>query len=187
MVCGMPAERTGMAQRITQTRIGFTNEFRARGGSIACRLRAKGLDFAVGQDARGLLSGVEDACDEGVVGGNSVALEPEEDIGLPAHRPDLDDLVEAEQMRRDAAVDDIGEARIFAVKGLDDSGGVHAGGSAEGVAADDRVVWRDGGARGFGDFVAIFLDAREVAIEQAHEAEIDEHKFHRRVSDAFAE
>ena len=75
----------------------------------------------------------------------------------------------------------------IAVEGFDDGGGVDAGGGAERVVADDRIVRRDGGVRGDGDFFAIFLEAREIAIDQAHQAEIDEHQFHRRVADAFAE
>ena len=38
-----------------------------------------------------------------------------------------------------------------------------------------------------GDFFGIFFESREIAIDQAHQAQIDEHQFHRRVADSFAE
>ena len=41
--------------------------------------------------------------------------------------------------------------------------------------------------RGLGDCFAIFLEPREVAINQAHQSQIDQHQFHRSVADAFAE
>src|SRR5260370_19284698 len=87
-------------------------------------------------------------------------------------------------MGRDAAVDGIGEGGVFFVIGLDDGGGVHAGGGAEGVAADDRVIRRDRGVRRFGDFFAIFLEAGEIFVEQAPEAGVYEHEFPRRVAHA---
>ena len=121
---------------------------RSRARSIACRLLCEGLDFGVGEDAGGLFGGVEDAVHDGVVGGDFVAFEPEQDVGFAAHGTDFDDLLEAEEMRGDAAVDDVGEFGIFAVEGFDDGGGVHAGCGAEGVVADDRIVWRNRGVRG---------------------------------------
>ncbi len=78
-------------------------------------------------------------------------------------------------MGRDTAVDRVGEGGGFFVIGLDDGGGVDARGGAEGVAADDGIIWRDRGVRCLRDFLAIFLEAREVLVEQAHQAEIDEH------------
>src|SRR4029077_18482722 len=155
--------------------------------SIARALGAESLHFGFCEDARGLLGGVKDAGDERFVGGDAVALEPEEDVGLAAHRADLDDLVEAEKMGRDAAVDGVGEGGVFFVIGLDDGGGVDAGGGAEGVAADDGIIRRDRSVRGLGDFFAIFLEAGEVAVDEAHETEIDEHEFHWRIAHAFAE
>src|SRR5229473_4845757 len=187
LLWGTLAGLTGMAKRITQRAACFIAEFRTWGRSIARGLGAESLHFAFGEHARGLLGGVEDASDERVVWGNAVALEPEEDVGLAAQRADLDDLVEAEEMGRDAAVDGIGEGSVFFVISLDDGGGVHAGGSAEGVAADDGIVWRNGGVRGLGDSFAIFFETGEVAVDQAHEPEVDEHQFHGSVADALAE
>src|SRR6476660_613527 len=90
-------------------------------------------------------------------------------------------------MRGNAAVDGIGEGDVTLFESFVERGGVNASGGAKGVAADDGIVWRNCGVRGGGDGVAIFLEAAEVAVDETHEREIDEHEFHRRVSDAFAE
>src|ERR1700722_668226 len=162
----------------------YTDEPRARlrAGSTF----AEGLDFGVGQDSGGLFGGGQDAIHFVFVGGDFVAFEPEHHVGFPAHRADFDDLVEAEEMGGDATVDDVGQGWV-AVKGFDDGRGVDAGRGAEGVVADDRIIRRDRGVRRDGDFFAIFLEAREIAIDQAHQAQVDEHEFHRRVADTLAE
>src|SRR6267142_7109775 len=113
--------------------------------SIAGGLGAESLHFGFGKHAGRLLGGVEDAGDEGVIGGDAVTLEPEEDVGFAAHGTDLDYLVETEEVGGDAAVDGVGQGGILFVIGLDDGGGVDAGGGAEGVAADYWIVrWNDG-------------------------------------------
>src|SRR5260370_6689221 len=108
-----------MEKRITQRATCFIAEFRTWGRSIARGLGAESLHFAFGEHARGLLGGVEDASDERVVGGDAVALEPEEDVGFAAQWADLNDLVEAEEMGGDAAVDGVGEGGVFFVIRLD--------------------------------------------------------------------
>src|SRR5579859_2729782 len=107
---------------------------------MSCRSGAESGNFRVGQDASRLLGGIEDTVDEGIVGGNLVALEPEKDVGLAAHGADFDHLLEAEEMRRHAAIDGICERLVAFVKCFDDGGGVDAGGGAESIAADDGVV-----------------------------------------------
>ena len=102
--------------------------------SMACGLGAQRLHFAFGEHARRLFCGIEDAVDERVAGRDAVALQPEEHVGLAAHGTDFDDLLKPEEMRRHTAVDGIGECRVFFVIGLDDRGGVDAGGGAEGIA-----------------------------------------------------
>ena len=72
------------------------------------------------------------------------------------------------------------------MESFDDRGGVDAGGGTKGVVADDWVVERDGRVRGGRDFFAIFLEARKILVDQAHQAEVDEHEFHWRVADALA-
>jgi len=132
-------------------------------------------------------SGIENAGNHGIARRDMVALQPEQDVGLAAHRADFDDLLQAEEMGWDAAVDDVGKAGIFAVEGFNYGRGVDSSGGAESVVAHDGIIWRDGSVRGFRDFLAIFLQAGEVAVDQAHQAEIYEHEFHRRVAHSFAE
>src|ERR1700722_11803207 len=110
---------------------------------MACSLGAQGGNFCVGQYARRLLGGVEDAVDEGVVSRNLAALEPKKHVGLAAHGTDLDDLLEAEQMRGHAAIDGVGEIQVAFVKGFNDGRSVGAGGRAEGACATDWIVRRD--------------------------------------------
>ena len=145
------------------------------------------MDFGVGEDARGSFGGVEDSVDGGFVGGLAVFFEPEENIGFAAHGADFDDLVEAEEVRGYAGIDNVGEFLVAFAEGFDDGGGVDAGGGAEGIVADDGIVGGNCCARGGGNFFAIFLEAREIAIDQAKEPEIYEHEFHRRVAHAFAQ
>ena len=104
--------------------------------SIAGGLGTESLHFGFGEHAGRLLGGVEDAGDQGVIGGDAVALEPEEDVGFAAHGADFDYLVQAEEVGRDSAVDGVGERGVLFVIGLDDGGGVDAGCGAERVAAD---------------------------------------------------
>src|SRR5579885_3122339 len=125
-------------------------------------------DFGVRENAGGLLGGVEDAIHGGLVRRKVMTLEPKEDIGFAAHWADLDDLIEAEEMRRHAGIDDIRERLITFAEGFDDGGSVNACSRAESVPADDRVVRRNGRARGLGDLFAIFLEAGEIAVNDAH-------------------
>src|SRR5579859_593741 len=141
--------------------------------SMARGLGTKRLQLGFGENAGGLLGGVEDTIDQGVVLGNAVTLEPEEDVGFATHGSDLDELVQAEKVRRDTAVDGVGQGSVVLVICLDDGGSMDTGGGAEGVAADNRIVGRDGGVGGGGNFFAIFLEAGEVAINQAHQAKVD--------------
>ena len=62
-------------------------------------------------------------------------LQPEHDVRLAGHRPDLDLLLAADQARRDAGIDGVDERAIALPERLDDRGGVHAGGRPERVAA----------------------------------------------------
>src|SRR3954469_22415750 len=135
--------------------------------SIARGLRTQRLEFGIGEDAGGLFGGVEDTIHERVSGSDAVTLEPEQHVGFPTHRTDFDDLVETEEARGKTAVDDVSESRVLTVEGFDDGGGVDPGGGAEGIAADDGIVRRDRRVRGGANFFAIFLEAGEVAIDQA--------------------
>src|SRR5262245_55763035 len=61
------------------------------------------------QDARRFFCGVQQPRNQRVVSWDTAALEPEKHVGLPTHRPDFDYLVEPEQVRWHAAVDDVGK------------------------------------------------------------------------------
>src|SRR5438128_1759015 len=102
-------------------------------------------------------------------------LQPEQHIGFPAHRADLDYLVETEKMRGHTAVDGIGEFEIIFAKSFDERGGVNSGRSAKRVMSDDRIVRWNPCVRSVRDFFAIFLEPREILRDEPHEAKIDEH------------
>src|SRR5580693_7460705 len=100
---------------------------------MACSLGAQRGNFCIGQHSRRFLGSVEDAIDEGVVGWNLAALEPKKHVGPAAHGTDFDDLIEAEEMRRHAAIDGVSERLVAFVKGFNDCGGVDAGCCAESI------------------------------------------------------
>src|SRR5437879_13422274 len=79
---------------------------------------------------------------------NSVTLEPEEDIRFPAHRADVNHLLQSEQVGGHAGVNGVGEFDVVLLKGFDDGRGVDSGGGAAGVFADYGVVGRVGNAGG---------------------------------------
>src|SRR5258708_3274061 len=60
----------------------------------------------------GLLGGGVDAIHNFFGGGNVAALEPVMHVGLAAHGPDVDDLLESEDVRGDAGVNGVGEFDI---------------------------------------------------------------------------
>src|SRR6266478_8541643 len=93
-------------------------------GSIACGLGAQCENFRIGKDPRRLLSSVKDARDSGIVSGNAVLFQPEQHVGLSAHRADLNHLVEAEEMRGHPAVNGVGELEIIFSESFDERGSV---------------------------------------------------------------
>ncbi len=102
-------------------------------------------------------------------------LQPEQHVGLAAHRADLDHLVEAEEMRGHTAVNGISELEIILSKGFDERGGVNACRGAKGIMADDRIIGRNHRVGGLRDFLAILLEPGQVLLDKVHEAKIDEH------------
>jgi len=101
-------------------------EFGALEEFNCARPGAEGLHFGFGEHAGGLLGGVEDAGDEGVIGGMPCAP-ARRGRWIAAHGADFDDLVEAEEVGGDSAVDGVGEGGVLFVIGLDYGGGVDAG------------------------------------------------------------
>ncbi len=90
-------------------------------------------------------------------------------------------------MRGNATVNGIGELLVAFFVGFHNGGGVDAGGGAKCVASDNGIIRGNRRVRGFGDGFGILLELREVLFDEAEQAEIDEHQFHRRVADSFAE
>ena len=62
-----------------------------------------------------------------------------------------------------------------------------AGGGAECVLADDRIVVGNRHAARFRHRLAICHQRREVAIDEAHHHQVDEQQLHRRVANALAD
>src|SRR5260370_42072095 len=79
---------------------------------------------------------------------NAVTLEPEQNIGFPAHGADVNHLLQSEQMGRHAGVDGVGEFDVVFLEGFDDGRGVDSGGGADSVFADHGVVSWDANAGG---------------------------------------
>lgn len=73
---------------------------------------ADGANFVVGEDAGRFLGSFEDAVDELIGFGDAVAGEPINHVGFAAHRSDFNDLFEADEMRRDATVNRVGEFAV---------------------------------------------------------------------------
>ena len=133
---------------------------------MACGLGAESENFRIGEHARGLLRGIKDARDRGLVRGNAVLLEPEKYVGFSAHGADFDDLIETEEMRGHAAVNSVGKLEIIFSEGFDERGGVHACCGTECIVADDRIVRGNQRVRGLGYFFAIFLEPGEILLDQ---------------------
>src|SRR5260370_20146847 len=90
-------------------------------------------------------------------------------------------------MRCLRAVNGAGELQIVFSESSDERGGVNARRGAKRVMAQDRIVRRNRGMGSLSHFFAILLKPREILLNEAHEAKIDEHQFHGRVANAFTE
>src|SRR5687767_8454186 len=143
--------------------------------------------FLFAEDAAGALGVVVDALDALVGGVEAARFEPVDDVRLAAHRADLYLLAHAEEPRRDARVDEVGQLVAALAEALDDGRRVDAGRRAEGVAAEDGVVERYRPAAAFGRLLAVVAQAREVVVYPAQQPEVDEQLVHRRVADALAD
>jgi len=132
-----------------------------------------GANFGVGKDPGGVFGGFEDAVNDGIGFGDAVAREPVHHVGFAAHGADFHDLFEADNVRRDATVDGVGEIAILRAHGFDNGRGVDAGGGAEGVFAEHRIVRRDSCVCSLGNFFAINAELGEIVVAKPHEAKID--------------
>ena len=89
-----------------------------------------------------------------------MTLQPENDIRFSAHGTDFDDLIEAEEMRGNTAINGIGKGPIVFAIGFDDRGRMNASGCAKRVVANHGIIGRNRRAGRFGHFLAIFLETR---------------------------
>src|SRR5712692_1393360 len=147
-----------------------------RSGLIS--LREQCQEISVAENMTGLFGRGEDAIDHRVAGGDAALFEPEDHVGAPTHWPDLNHLLKTEKMRRHSAINRVGQQRVALAVRFDDRRSMHAGSGAEGVPSDDRIIRRDDRARGPSHRLAVFLQPREVAVNQSQKAEIDQQKFH---------
>jgi hypothetical protein len=136
------------------------------------------------------LGALVDALDNLVVYWKAAMLQPEKNIGFPAHGADVDDLFQAEVVRGHSGIDGVRKFDVFFLIRFDDGSGVNAGRGAERVFADYRIVRRNRNAGGGGDSLAVLLEFGQVLPvprRDAHELQVDEHLIHLRVAYAFSE
>ncbi len=81
------------------------------------------------------------------LGRHAAPLQPEHHVRLARHRADVDLLLAPDQAGRHAGIHRVDELAVLLPERLDDGRGVDAGGGAEGVAADDRIVRRESARR----------------------------------------
>ena len=77
------------------------------------------------------------------VAGRPAALQPEDHVRPARHRPDLDLLLPADEARRHRRIHRVHQRAVSLPERLDHRRGVDAGGGAERVGADHRIVRRD--------------------------------------------
>src|SRR2546430_10054277 len=95
-------------------------------------------DLLFAENAAGALGVVVDALDALVCGFDVAGFEPVDDVGLAAHRADLDLLAHAEEPGGHTRIDEVCEFRVALLEALDDRSGVHAPGGSEDVATEYR-------------------------------------------------
>src|SRR5580692_10819622 len=121
---------------------------------------------------------------------NAAPLQPEQHIRFPAHRTDVDDLLQTEHMRGHARVNRIGQHFIILVIRLDDRRRMHARSRAKGIVANHRIIRRNRHPRSPRNRLAILLQLGQVLISpwrNAHQLQVHQHLIHLRIAHALAE
>src|SRR5260370_28887878 len=90
-------------------------------------------------------------------------------------------------MRGHPAVNGVGELEIIFSESFDERCSVNSRRGAKRVMAQEGMVRRNRGMGSLSHFFAILLKPREILLNEAHEAKIDEHQFHGGVANAFTE
>src|ERR1700733_9202069 len=136
------------------------------------------------------LGALVDAFDQIVARRNATQLQPEQHIRLPAHGPDVNDLLQPEHMRGHARVNRVRQHNIVLAIRLDDRRRMHARGRAKSVVSHHRIVRRNGHAGGPRHGLAILYQLTEVLLSPGrnpHEFEIDQHLIHLRITHALTQ
>ena len=136
-----------------------------------------------------VLRALVDALNDLVVGGQSAMLQPEKNIGFPAHRPDVDNLLQPKVVRRDSGINGIRKLNIFFLIRLDHSRGVNASRCAESILSNHRIIRRYRDASRHRNKLAIALQLRQILPipgRDTHELQVDQHLIHLRVADPLA-
>ena len=144
-------------------------------------------DLFGGQNAGRFLGFVDDplgqfGSDRNAVGGEIVL-----DVGVARHGADLNLLRAADPAGGNAGVDAVGEPVVAALLGLDDGGGVDAGGGTKSIASDNGSVDGDGNTGHLGNELDVLGQAGEIVVANPQELEIDQQLFDGSVSDAFTD
>src|SRR5262249_24690092 len=147
----------------------------------------EGEYFFVFQDGVSLLGMIKYALNKLGVGLDSASFQPEYDVGLAAHRPDLYLLFAAKHSGGYPGVDGIGQPLIALLECLDDGGRVNAGRRSEGVAPYDGIGDRDWDTGGAACSLAIAHQVGKVVVDVTHQLQVDQELVHRRVADALAD
>ena len=129
----------------------------------------------------------KDAIDDLVGRRQAAALEPEDDVRPAGHRPDFDLLLPADEAGWHRGVDRIHQRAIAFAERLDDRRRMDAGGGAERVGADHRIVRRDRARRTPATPPAVRRQAGEVVVAIAHHHQVDQQQIDRRVAAALAD
>src|SRR5947209_7514102 len=169
-----------------------SDTFGGRGDAITAsrrwtrhRLRARSLYFELGPPGFGrralhlaehvglreqpiaVLGRVEHRLDQVGARVDAALLQPEDDVRLAAHRPDLDYLLAAEEFGGDAGIDAIRQPVVAFSLRLDHGRRMDAGRGAEGIPAEHRIVRGDRHAGAFGYHLAHFAELAEVGVDPA--------------------
>src|SRR5258708_17157934 len=158
-------------------------------GSAAGDSRAAGENLFVGEASVGSFGLLEYPVDGIFRGFDASAFQPEDHIRFSAHRTDLDNLFQAEVLRRHSGVDRVGQFRIAFFEGLDDRRRMHSGRGPESVIAQHGVIAGYGNSGSPGNRRAVFLQPGNSPARpppHAPQRPFAQHLVDLRVSDALA-
>src|SRR5580704_6289122 len=159
--------------------------------SVVLHCRRQALrNLSIAQRVITRLGALVDALHQVVGRRNAAPLQPEQHIRLPAHRTDVDNLLQPEHMRGHSRVNRVRQHNIVLAISLDDRGRMHARGCAKSVVPHHRIIRRNGHPSRPRHGLAILLQLAEVLLSprrNAHEFEIHQHLIHLRITHTLAQ